>query len=115
MNEALITEVHADVGHFPLNIEEQQIAGLQITSAYRIHCGPQLSRGSRDLYARLGVGVLNQATAVEAIWRAPPVTIRDTDLIKGNSRGMLTDGETLCRFGDHRIGATASYRQHGDC
>jgi len=107
MHEALTAQVHANVGHLPLNIEEQQVSGLQLAPADCIDSGPQLSGGARDAHAGLRVGILHQATAVEAVWTAASVAIGDSHLFKGNSCRTLSDGKTLCRLGDRRVEATA--------
>lgn len=108
MYEALTTQVHANVGHLPLNIEEQQISRPQITSTDSIYRRPKLSCGAWDCYARLRVGILHQATAVEAVWSATTVAIGNANLVKRYSRRTLTDGEALCGLSNSCIGAAAS-------
>jgi hypothetical protein len=107
MHETLVAKVHADVGHLPLNIEEQQVTRLEITATHCIHSGPQLPGRPGNLDPGLGIGILHQAAAVETAWRTAPVTIRHTNLVEGNSRRTFTDAQPLHRFGHRCIGAAA--------
>ena len=66
MDKFSIAKIHADMLHFPLDREKDQIASPHIGATDSLCMLPELPGGTRQGFACLKVGVMHQTAAIEA-------------------------------------------------
>lgn len=91
MHEPVITQVQANVRHLSVDVEEQQIADLQIATLHGYRAGPKRASRTGNRLPGASVGVVHEATAVEALGIRTAEAIRNANLLVGNRRRFCTN------------------------